>query len=78
MPSDNRWILKIDNHGRGRNSGYPLPPAQIRAGAIDTHGSYVGRLAAKRKFGIRVQDADFTWIDLPCLPNARLKPAAHC
>ena len=28
--------------GRGRDSGYPLPPAQTRAGAANAHGSYLG------------------------------------
>jgi hypothetical protein len=28
--------------GRGRDSGYPLPPAQTRAGAVNAHGSYLG------------------------------------
>jgi len=41
------WILG----GRGRDSGYPLPPAQTRAGAIDAHGSYLGCVAAKRTLG---------------------------
>lgn len=37
--------------GRGRDSSYPLPPAQTRAGAIDAHGSYLGCLASKRSVG---------------------------
>src|SRR5258708_575981 len=28
--------------GRGRDSSYPLPPAQTRAGATNAHGSYLG------------------------------------
>ena len=28
--------------GRGRDAGYPAPPAQIRAGATNAHGSYLG------------------------------------
>src|ERR1700678_3411049 len=28
--------------GRGRDAGYPTPPARIRAGAPDAHGSYLG------------------------------------
>jgi hypothetical protein len=28
--------------GRGRDRGYPLPPAQTRAGAASAHGSYLG------------------------------------
>jgi hypothetical protein len=28
--------------GRGRDAGYPTPPAQIRAGAPNAHGSYLG------------------------------------
>src|ERR1035437_204063 len=37
--------------GRGRDAGYPAPPAQIRAGAPNAHGSYLGYLAANRSFG---------------------------
>src|SRR6266852_9688068 len=37
--------------GRGRDSGYPLPPAQTRAGAASAHGSYLGCLASKRTLG---------------------------
>src|ERR1039458_8841923 len=32
--------------GRGRDAGYPAPPAQTRAGAPNAHGSYLGYLAA--------------------------------
>src|SRR5664279_108848 len=28
--------------GRGRDRGYPPPPAQTRAGAASAHGSYLG------------------------------------
>ena len=38
----------LDVQGRGRNSGYPLPPAQSRAGTASAHGSYLGCLASKR------------------------------
>lgn len=37
--------------GSVRDSGCPLPPAQTRAGAIDAHGSHLGRVAAKRTLG---------------------------
>src|ERR1035441_4675251 len=37
--------------GRGRDAGYPAPPAQTRAGAPNAHGSYLGYLAANRSFG---------------------------
>jgi len=36
---------------RGRDAGYPAPPAQIRAGAIRALGSHLGCLAAKRVSG---------------------------
>ena len=32
--------------GRGRDAGYPAPPAQIRASAPNAHGSYLGCLDA--------------------------------
>ena len=32
--------------GRGRDAGYPAPPAQTRAGALNAHGSYLGCLAS--------------------------------
>jgi hypothetical protein len=38
--------------GRGRDSGYPLPPARTRAGATNAHGSCLGSMVAWR------QDAD--------------------
>jgi len=34
--------LSCFNTGRGRDSGYPPPPAQTRAGASNAHGSYLG------------------------------------
>ena len=37
--------------GRGRDNGYPLPPAQTRAGATHAHGSYLGCLESKRASG---------------------------
>jgi hypothetical protein len=37
--------------GRGRDAGYPAPPAQTRAGATRAHGSYLGCLAANRAGG---------------------------
>src|ERR1035441_7816917 len=37
--------------GRGRDAGYPAPPAQTRAGALNAHGSYLGYRAANRSFG---------------------------
>jgi hypothetical protein len=36
---------------RGRDAGYPAPPAQIRTGPIKASGSYLGCLAANRTFG---------------------------
>jgi hypothetical protein len=35
--------------GRGRDSGYPLPPAQTRAGAANAHGSYLGSIKTWRQ-----------------------------
>ena len=43
-----RPIFAVD---RGRNAGYPAPPAQIRTGPIKASGSYLGCLAAKRTAG---------------------------
>jgi hypothetical protein len=36
---------------RGRNAGCPAPPAQIRTGAINAYGSYLGWLALNRTCG---------------------------
>ena len=36
---------------RGRNAGYPAPPAPIRTSPIRASGSYLGCLAAKRTEG---------------------------
>ena len=36
---------------RGRDAGYPAPPAQIRTGSIAAYGSYLGWMASKRKLG---------------------------
>jgi len=30
-----------DDEGRGRNAGYPAPPAQIRTCATNAYGSYI-------------------------------------
>ena len=45
--------------GRGRDSGYQLPPAQPRAGASHAHGSCLGCLASKRSagYGCRISTA---------------------
>ena len=37
--------------GRGRDTGHPVPPAQIRACGTTAHGSYLGCLASKRTSG---------------------------
>ena len=39
---------------RGRNAGYPAPPAQIRASGTTAHGSCLGCLASKRTLGLPV------------------------
>ena len=39
----------IDYYGRGRDSGYPEPPAQIPAGGITAPGSYLECLASKKR-----------------------------
>jgi hypothetical protein len=36
---------------RGRDAGYPAPPAQIRTCPIKASGSYLGCLAANRTLG---------------------------
>ena len=36
---------------RGRNAGHPAPPAQIRTGATNAYGSYLGCLASNRTCG---------------------------
>ena len=33
---------KSEETGRGRDSGRPLPPAQIRTGGFPAYGSYLG------------------------------------
>jgi len=40
-----------EGQGRGRDNGYPLPPARTRAGVASAHGSYLGCLASKRALG---------------------------
>ena len=36
-------VAAIPRRGsRGRDAGYPPPPAQTRAGATNAHGSYLG------------------------------------
>ena len=37
--------------GRGRDVGYPTPPAQIRTCGFPAYGSYLGCLTAKRFSG---------------------------
>jgi hypothetical protein len=46
-----RTIFQHAFHDRGRDAGYPAPPAQIRTGPIKASGSYLGCLAANRTFG---------------------------
>jgi len=33
--------LQLQAEGRGRNAGYPAPPAQIRTCATNAYGSYI-------------------------------------
>lgn len=41
-----RLILNITRHiGRGRNTGFPVPPAQIRTCGTTAYGSYLGCVA---------------------------------
>ena len=42
---------KSEETGRGRDSGRPLPPAQIRTSGFPAYGSYLGWMASKRTFG---------------------------
>jgi hypothetical protein len=41
----------MDGSDRGRDTGYPVPPAQIRAGLSQALGSHLGCLTAKRSHG---------------------------
>ena len=38
-------------HDRGRDAGFPAPPAQIRTCPIQASGSYLGCLATNRSCG---------------------------
>jgi hypothetical protein len=44
-----KWHIYCDH--RGREPGYPGPPAQIRTGSFPAYGSYLGCLTAKRSRG---------------------------
>src|SRR5271157_953216 len=59
-PTSVKFVLNDDGSGfggsaariyRGRNAGYPAPPAPIRTSPIRASGSYLGCLAAKRTEG---------------------------
>ena len=39
------------NGDRGRNAGFPAPPAQIRTYSFPVYGSYLGCMAKKRTLG---------------------------
>ena len=41
----------FNKKGRGRDAGFPAPPAQIRTCRFPAYGSYLGCLAKKRTFG---------------------------
>ncbi len=43
--------VPLDDHYRGRNTPYGVPPAQIPAGAIHAPGSHLGCLTEKRTLG---------------------------
>jgi hypothetical protein len=42
-------LMDVDD--RGRDAGYPAPPAQIRTCPIRAYGSYLGCLTARRSSG---------------------------
>jgi hypothetical protein len=51
-PRNERKAEMTLGSGRGRDAGYPAPPAQIRACATNAHGSYLGYLARNRSIGL--------------------------
>ena len=44
-------LLGLNVGDRGRNAGFPAPPAQIRTYSFPVYGSYLGCMAKKRTFG---------------------------
>ena len=48
---DTHFLLQKDLKGRGRAGGHPPPPAQIRTGATNAYGSYLGYLASNLTCG---------------------------
>ncbi len=50
IPAGFEYLGSVHDY-RGRDAGYPAPPAQIRAGPIRALGSYLGCLTAKRAEG---------------------------
>ena len=64
--------------GRGRDSGYPLPPAQTRARAPNAHGSHLGNRHARpvwvRTHSRRTGVAEIVWHGVQHRPSARESP----
>ena len=64
--------------GRGRDSGYPLPPAQTRARATHAHGSHLGdehaRSTVARTHPRSTGVADVLWHSVQHRPNGRESP----
>ena len=52
--------------GRGRDNGYPLPPAQTRAGATNAHGSYLGCWDVWRRSARSDRVAEFGSVEAGC------------
>ena len=61
------------NTGRGRDAGYPAPPAQTRAGATNAHGSCLGCLAANRSLNCLPHTLQPAWPALPTLRPAQVR-----
>src|SRR5215467_5085895 len=64
-----RSVSTTDSDGsRGRDNGYPLPPARTRAGAASAHGSYLGCLASKRALAAsRTRSSPFGLLSRLCI-----------
>ena len=60
----NAQVIKVNEKlgyvGRGRNAGYPAPPAQIRTWGITSYGSYLG---SWRQTSVQAKDVVFAPVE---------------
>jgi len=68
-------IARIRSNGRGRDAGYPTPPAQIPASGTTAQGSCLGFITRIAPAGMDAPATDAVYI---ALQNVQIAPMPSC